>query len=114
MDSLRLELRNVSVVNVCPGSVQTDVAKNSLAKDGSRFGVTDHNIANGQTVQRCVQLMLHAAAFGLHEVWMFGNPTERFGAYAAQYMPATLKLAMGLVKERLLHEAEKVLALRKE
>lgn len=45
-------LNNVSVTNVTPGPVVTDVSKNSLTEDGSAFGITDDIIANGMSVKR--------------------------------------------------------------
>ena len=45
-DSLRVEVaeHGISVTNVCPGSVATDVARNALTGDGSNFGGSDPNI----------------------------------------------------------------------
>jgi short-subunit dehydrogenase len=45
---------NVHVTNIAPGPVQTNVSKNALKGDGSAFGRTDHTIANGMAVRRCV------------------------------------------------------------
>ena len=49
---LQMLLNNVSVTNVTPGPVVTDVSKNSLTEDGSAFGITDDIIANGMSVKR--------------------------------------------------------------
>jgi len=112
MDSLRAELRGVHVLNVCPGSVRTQIASNAVGADGKRFGVTDSNIANGQRVERNVALVISAVAAGLDEVWMFGSAAEKGGVYIAQYMPSTFRFVVGsLAHERLLKQAEAVLAL---
>lgn len=69
-DALRLEhtLDNVFVTNICPGSVQTNVDKNALVKDGKMtFGAKDPNIANGMPVERCSKLILTATSNKLDE-----------------------------------------------
>lgn len=43
---------NVHVTNVAPGPVLTNVSKNALIGDGSKFGKTDELIANGMSVKR--------------------------------------------------------------
>ena len=43
---------NVFVTNVAPGPVCTDVSKNALKGDGSKFGRTDKLIAEGMPVKR--------------------------------------------------------------
>ena len=40
------------VTNVAPGPVCTDVSKNALKGDGSKFGRTDKLIAEGMPVKR--------------------------------------------------------------
>jgi len=42
----------VFVTNVAPGPVRTNVSKNALTEDGTKFGVTDDFIANGMAVKR--------------------------------------------------------------
>ena len=49
------------MTNVCPGPVKTDVSKNALNSDGSKFGEMDKLIENGMSVERynkskCLQL----------------------------------------------------------
>ena len=51
---LYIQLANteVKVTNVCPGPVKTEVSKNALTRDGSKFGETDKLIENRMSVQR--------------------------------------------------------------
>jgi short-subunit dehydrogenase len=97
MDSLRTEIAhegNVTITNVCPGSVQTNVSKNALMGSGEKFDVTDPNIANGMAVERCVQLILRAHANKLPEVWFFGSRIEKLGVYIAQYAPTLMQMIL--------------------
>lgn len=94
-DALRLEEPElITVTNICPGSVQTSVAKNALTADGSSFGKTDENIANGMEVERCVELILTAASNNIYEAWIFKIPREKYGVYLAQYLPGTFRKLM--------------------
>lgn len=43
---------NVHVTNVAPGPVLTNVAKNALKGDGSKYDRTDKIIAEGMPVER--------------------------------------------------------------
>ena len=45
------------VTNVAPGPVVTNVSKNALLGDGSKFGVTDSLIANGMSVKRYMKVL---------------------------------------------------------
>jgi len=71
-ESIRTEMSpyNVGVCNVCPGFVQTNVAKNALLKDGKAFGKEDADIANGIPADRCANLILDAASCGIGETWV--------------------------------------------
>lgn len=64
MDSLRCEVdqHGISVTNICPGFVKTNVSINALNADGSAFGKIDHEIANGMAVDVCVQRIVRAIA----------------------------------------------------
>ena len=53
------------MTNVCPGPVKTEVSKNALISDGSKFGETDKLIENGMSVERydnftCMYIIMHA------------------------------------------------------
>ena len=92
-DSLRIEVaeHGISVTNVCPGSVATDVARNALTGNGGKFGGSDPNIDNGMQVDRCAHLFLVAVSNGLYEAWMWGSAAERLAIYFAVYAPFVFK-----------------------
>lgn len=94
-DALRVEEagfwnHQVSICNVCPGSVQTDVAVNAVTQDGSKLGHTDPNIANGLKVDFVCDRILASAYCNLDEVWI-AKWNELQAAYTAQYQPEKMK-----------------------
>merc|ERR1719296_281385 len=93
-DALRIEEASfntgISVTNICPGSVKTDVAKNAVTADGSLRGYSDPNIDNGLSVEFTCDRILAAVHCGLHEAWI-AKPNELQAVYTAQYFPDTLK-----------------------
>lgn len=62
MDCLRAEEESngLSVLNVCPGFVRTDISKNALTADGSQFGQMADSIANGISVEECTHAIIRA------------------------------------------------------
>ena len=44
-------MTGVKILNVCPGSVRTQISNNALMGDGSKFGVLDPNISAGLHVE---------------------------------------------------------------
>mmetsp|Transcript_41398 Transcript_41398/g.114094 ORF Transcript_41398/g.114094 Transcript_41398/m.114094 type:complete len:340 (-) Transcript_41398:257-1276(-) len=93
-DALRVEeagfKTGVSITNVCPGSIKTDVAKNAVIGDGSRRGYSDPAIDSGLSVEFTCDRILAAAHCGLNEVWI-GKGQELQSLYLSQYAPDTLK-----------------------
>ena len=89
MDAVRFEVmdKNISITNICPGPVKTNVSINALTSDGSKFGKTDKLIAEGMSVQRCAELILVATCNKLREGWISKHPSL-FGTYLAQYCPS--------------------------
>src|SRR5690606_41521443 len=61
-DALRLEHEkdHVKVTMICPGFVNTNVAKNALTADGSKQGYLDEMSENGLDVTVFVKRMLKA------------------------------------------------------
>mmetsp|Transcript_8174 Transcript_8174/g.13197 ORF Transcript_8174/g.13197 Transcript_8174/m.13197 type:complete len:332 (-) Transcript_8174:412-1407(-) len=112
---VRLEVfeHGVHVTNVCPGSVQTDVARNALLSNGSQFNSEDPHIANGQTVERCARLVLAAASNHITESWFFGSPKEKLASYFSQYCPGTFSNAIVLMSAKLCEQARTLLAKNK-
>ncbi|XP_062523917.1 dehydrogenase/reductase SDR family member 7B-like isoform X2 [Corticium candelabrum] len=70
MSTLRLEMssKGISVCNIMPGHVITNVSKNSLLADGKAFGKTDKLIATGMKAKRCAELIIKAMASNVQEV----------------------------------------------
>jgi dehydrogenase/reductase SDR family member 7B len=63
MDALRsevAELHNIQVTNILPGSVATDIARNSVTSDGSKRGRSDANIDTGDDPIDCANAILDA------------------------------------------------------
>eukprot|EP00123_Amoebidium_parasiticum_P017252 comp23769_c0_seq1/m.41187 comp23769_c0_seq1/g.41187 ORF comp23769_c0_seq1/g.41187 comp23769_c0_seq1/m.41187 type:complete len:324 (-) comp23769_c0_seq1:609-1580(-) len=89
MNSLRLEVEHegVSITNVCPGPVQTDVDRNALTADGNPSGKSDPMIKRGLTAERCAHLMLVAASNKVDELWVAKFPYLAL-FYLNQYMPS--------------------------
>lgn len=70
-DALRSEAEQahgIRVLNVFPGSVKTDVARNALNADGSRRGESDSAIENGMPPAECARQILEAMAAGQREL----------------------------------------------
>lgn len=97
MDALRAEEAalgtGVKILNVCPGSVSTQISNNALMGDGSKFGVTDPNIATGLPVEYCCERVLAAAYAELEESWI-ARPQELFPFYLYQYFPFWMRRTM--------------------
>jgi len=92
MDGLRMENSpELKVCNICPGSVQTNIAKNALNHDGTKFQKLYPNIENGMKKERCSKLILISAAADLEEVWLFGSNLEKFASYFQQYAPGIFR-----------------------
>ena len=65
MDALRAEvdqIHNIKVTNILPGSVATDVARNALAGDGSKRGISDAVIDAGDDPMDCAKCIWEAVA----------------------------------------------------
>lgn len=99
MDALRAEVsltHNIHVTNVLPGSVSTNVAKNALTKDGSKRGVSDDVIDNGDDPMACAAAILKAVSENVPEL-LFADGFEREAALMRQSEPEKLfELTAGL------------------
>lgn len=79
MDSLRAEVEiphNISVTNILPGSVATNVAKNALTADGTRRGYSDETIDAGADPADCAIHILDAVANNVRE-YIYAGELER-------------------------------------
>ncbi|WP_343486513.1 SDR family oxidoreductase [Allomuricauda sp. d1] len=89
-DVLRMEHEkdNVSVTMICPGFVQTDIAKNALTKDGTPQGTDDVENNNGLPVAVFAKKMINAIEKQKFEAYMGGK--EVMGVYVKRFFPKLL------------------------
>ena len=80
-DALRLEhdKDRIKVTMICPGFVNTNVARNALTADGSRQGYQDEMTANGLDVTVFTKRMIRAIQKEKFEAYI--GKFERFGVY---------------------------------
>lgn len=78
---------------VYPGYVRTAIAQNAWNGDGSRYGVTDRNIAAGLDPAACAAAIWRAVEAGDEEVYMGGKEVlyERLKRYAPALFSYALK-----------------------
>lgn len=89
-DVLRMEHQTdgVNVIMVCPGFVQTNVAKNALIGNGSKQHVDDEATRNGLPVKVFAQRMIKAVENNKFEVYI--GRKEVLGVYLKRYLPKML------------------------
>ena len=89
-DALRMEHQadNIGVTMVCPGFVQTNVAKNSLQGDGSPKNEQSDSIANGIPVKVAAEKIIRAVEREKLEVYM--GQKEVVGVYLKRFFPTLL------------------------
>jgi len=90
-DALRAEVAaaNVKVTTITPGFIRTELSKNALKKDGSKFAVTDEDIANGIDVDECAKKILQDIAKGKQEIIIAGKK-ERLALFLRRFFPKIL------------------------
>ncbi len=86
-DALRLEhdKDNIKVTMICPGFVNTDVARNALTADGSKQGYQDNMTENGLDVAVFAKRMLKAIRKEKYEAYI--GKFEKFGVYVKRLSP---------------------------
>ncbi len=69
-DALRAETaaEGLKVTTITPGYIRTNVSENALNGDGSRFGETDQDIANGMDADRCAEVIIAGFHKGKPEI----------------------------------------------
>lgn len=89
-DVLRMEHEKdgVQVCMICPGFVQTDVARNALTADGSPQGKQDEATSKGMSADRFVAKMWKAVEAGKWEAYIGGK--EVSGIYLKRLFPKLL------------------------
>ncbi|ULC58360.1 SDR family oxidoreductase [Flaviramulus sp. BrNp1-15] len=86
-DALRLEhdKDNIKVTMICPGFVNTNVAKNALTADGSKQGYQDEMTDKGLDVNAFVKRMIKAIRKEKFEAYI--GKFETFGVYVKRLSP---------------------------
>ncbi|MEP2239191.1 MAG: SDR family oxidoreductase [Maribacter sp.] len=89
-DALRMEHEkdNINVSIICPGFIQTNVAKNALTGDGSALQKEDNATENGMPVNECAQKIISAIKKKRFETYIGGK--EKFGIYLKRFFPKLL------------------------
>lgn len=89
-DVLRMEHEkdNIDVTLICPGFIQTNVAKNALTADGSAQEKQDEATANGLPVATCAKRIIHTMKKKKFEAYIGGK--EIFAVYLKRLFPRIL------------------------
>jgi len=89
-DVLRMEHEKdgINVTMICPGYVDTNIAKNALTGDGSEQGTDDIENKNGLPVDLFAKKMISAIERKKYEAYMGGK--EVIGVYLKRFFPKLL------------------------
>ncbi|TLP77596.1 SDR family oxidoreductase [Maribacter sp. ACAM166] len=89
-DALRMEHEkdNIDVTLICPGFIQTNVAKNALTGDGSALQKEDNATVNGMPVKICAQKIIAAIKKKKFETYIGGK--EKYAIYLKRFFPKLL------------------------
>ncbi len=98
-DSMRTELipYNIQVTIICPGLIKTDISKNAVKGDGSKYNKMDQGQANGMPVEECVRQSIAAIRSGKEEVIISGIK-EKFGVYMKRFFPRLFSIYISKIK----------------
>ncbi|XP_004612485.1 dehydrogenase/reductase SDR family member 7 [Sorex araneus] len=103
-NGLRSELAaypGITVSNICPGPVQSNIVKNSLTEEVTKIVGNPGDQSYKMATSRCARLMLVSMANDLQEVWISDHPYLLI-AYLWQYMPMWARWITGkLGKKRI-------------
>lgn len=91
-DVLRMEHQkdNIKVTLVCPGFIQTNVAKNALTADGSKQNIDDEATQNGMPTSVFAKKFVKAVESNTFEAYIGGK--EIMGVYLKRFFPKWLHL----------------------
>jgi len=90
-DSLRAEVydNNIAVTLICPGYVNTNVSKNALTADGSKYNIDDQGNANGMPPEVFANKAIKYIAKQKQEIVIAGFK-ETTAIYLKRFYPALL------------------------
>ena len=91
-DALRLEhdKDNVKVTMICPGFVNTNIARNALTGDGTKQGYQDEMTQTGLNVDVFVKSMIKAIRKEKFEAYI--GKFEKFGVYVKRLSPKLIHI----------------------
>jgi short-subunit dehydrogenase len=94
-DSLRNEVYkdNINVTIICPGYIKTNVSKNALTADGTKYGKMDPGQEHGLTPEECAVKILEAILKKKDEVYI-GGGKEHLALYLKRFFPGLLARIM--------------------
>lgn len=89
-DALRMEHEkdNIDVSIICPGFIQTNVAKNALTGNGTTLQQEDNATENGMPVDKCAREIISAIRKKRFETYIGGK--EKFGIFLKRFFPKLL------------------------
>ncbi|MCP4413360.1 MAG: SDR family oxidoreductase [Gammaproteobacteria bacterium] len=98
-DALRAEVinNNIRVTTITPGFIQTNLSKNALNSDGSKFGITDADIAKGIDVDVCAKRIIDGLTKGKKEILIAGM-RERLALLMKRFFPKILFKMVAAIK----------------
>jgi len=75
-DALRAEVayQGIRVTTITPGYIQTNISVATISGDGSEYGKTSKNIAEGMDVDRCAKVILDGFRKGTPEIAVGDGP----------------------------------------
>ena len=94
-DALRTEVvhQGIRVTTITPGFIHTNIAAVALQGDGSEFGRTDKNIANGMDVNRAAEVIMKGFRKGKMEIAV-GEGIEMKALWLNRFFPGlVMKMA---------------------
>lgn len=89
-DALRMEHDedNIKVTIICPGFVNTNIAKSALIADGTAQGKNDNATKNGISARKLCSKMVSAIERGNYEAYIGGKETK--GVFVKRFFPRLL------------------------
>lgn len=89
-DCLRQEIyqHGIDISLVCPGFIKTEITKNMLEADGSKFGKMGKGQMRGMPVDKFIEKLLPKIVKGKEEIYIGGK--EVAGVYLKRFAPTLL------------------------
>jgi dehydrogenase/reductase SDR family protein 7 len=90
-DALRAEVaeHGISVSTITPGFIKTDVSKNAVTENGSKFGTDDDDIKSGMDVDKCAAIIVKKLNKGVKEIAV-GEGLSMVALWLKRFAPGLL------------------------